>query len=152
MPKIEPDKFEIRVMNEDDLKAIIDIDERVSGERRQEYYERKMGIIMDDKGQIGTSLVAVYDKQVIGFVMGNILTGEYGIPGTTASLDTIGIEPEFANAGVGTLLMEEFITNADAAGVTSVQTLVDWNDVRLLRFFNRCGFEPSRTLNLEKRI
>jgi ribosomal protein S18 acetylase RimI-like enzyme len=152
MPKIEPEKFEIRVMNEDDLKAIVDIDERVSGERREEYYERKMGIIMDDKGQIGTSLVAIYDKQVIGFVMGNILTGEFGIPGTTASLDTIGIEPEFANIGVGTLLMEEFITNVDAAGVTNVQTLVDWNDVRLLRFFNRCGFEPSRTLNLEKRI
>lgn len=84
--------------------------------------------------------------------MGNIYTGEFGIPQTTASLDTIGIDPEYGKQGIGNLLFEEFVSNVRAAGVENIQTLVDWNDQQLLTFFNKCGFMPSRTLNLEKRI
>ncbi|KYK30434.1 MAG: hypothetical protein AYK23_01085 [Candidatus Proteinoplasmatales archaeon SG8-5] len=152
MAKIEQEKFGVRVMREEDLGAIIHIDEKVTGTRRTDYYERKVRSMLDMKGSISTSLVGDYDGRVIGFIMGNVYTGEFGIPQTTASLDTIGIDPDFADQGVGTLLMEEFVRHVSAAGVDSIQTLVDWNDTRLLRFFNRCGFVPSKTLNLEKRI
>ena len=152
MGKIDQDKFEIRVMRESDLQAIIDIDAKVTGAKRSEYYERKVASMLDKKASIATSLVADYDGRVIGFVMGNIFTGEFGIPQTTASLDTIGTDPEYAKQGIGTLLMEEFVSHVRAAGVKDIQTLVDWNDARLLRFFNKAGFIPSKTLNLEKRI
>jgi len=152
MGKIDQDKFEIRIMKESDLQAIIDIDAKVTGARRGEYYERKVASMLDKKASIATSLVADYDGRVIGFVMGNIFTGEFGIPQTTASLDTIGTDPEYAKQGIGTLLMEEFVRHVRAAGVKDIQTLVDWNDAQLLRFFNKAGFIPSKTLNLEKRI
>jgi ribosomal protein S18 acetylase RimI-like enzyme len=139
-------------MKQDDLQAIIDIDARVSGEERVEYYEQKITHMLDRAGQITTSFVAEEHGHVIGFIMGRIYMGEFGIPESTASLDTIGIDPDYAGAGLGTLLLDEFVTNVKAAGVSNIQTLVDWNDVRLLRFFNKNGFSPSSTINLEKTI
>ena len=150
--KIDQDKFEIRVMRESDLQAIIDIDTKVTGTSRVEYYERKVASMLDKKGSIATSLVADNDGHVIGFIMGNIYTGEFGIPQTTASLDTIGVDPDYSSQGMGTLLLEEFIRHVGAAGVRDIQTLVDWDNIQLMKFFNRSGFIPSKTLNLEKRI
>ena len=152
MAKIEQEKFGVRVMKEGDVDSIVNIDEKVTGTRRSDYYERKVASMLDRKGSIATSLVGDYDGRVVGFVMGNVYTGEFGIPQTTASLDTIGIDPDYAGQGVGTLLMEEFVRHVSTAGVTSIQTLVDWGDTSLMKFFNRSGFVPSKTLNLEKRI
>ncbi len=150
--EIDMEKFEIRLLRQDDLEDLIRIDAKVTGEERDYYYQRKMESMVNRKGLIGTSFVAEYDGRVIGFIMGNIYIGEFGIPQTTASLDTIGIDPEYAKAGLGTLLLEEFVTNVEAAGVDSIQTLVDWENIALLRFFNRSGFVPSTKLNLERKI
>jgi len=152
MAKIEREKFGVRVMREGDVEAIIGIDAKVTGSRRSDYYERKVASMLDKKGSIAASLVGEYKGRVIGFVMGNIYTGEFGIPQTTASLDTIGIDPDYAGHGIGTLLLEEFVNHVKTAGVDTIQTLVDWQDTKLLKFFNTCGFVPSKTLNLEKRI
>lgn len=152
MVKIDQDNLKIRLMTEKDLQAIVEIDERVTGNKRTEYYERKVASLLDNKASIATSLVAEYEGKVIGFIMGNIYTGEFGIPQTTASLDTIGIDPEYAKLGIGTQLMDKFIENLRVAGVENIQTLVDWNDSNLLKFFNKGGFFPSKTMNLEKRI
>jgi len=152
MIRIEQEKFEIRIMRENDLQSLIDIDFSVTGFERVSYYERKMASMLDHRGSIATSFVGEYEGKVIGFIMGNIYTGEFGIPQTTASLDTIGIDPEYGKQGIGNLLFEEFVSNVRAAGVENIQTLVDWNDQQLLIFFNKCGFMPSKTLNLEKRI
>ena len=85
MTKIDHEKFEVRMMKQDDLQAIIDIDARVTGEERIEYYEQKISALLDKKGQIATSLVADNDGRVIGFIMGNVYIGEFGIPAHTAS-------------------------------------------------------------------
>jgi ribosomal protein S18 acetylase RimI-like enzyme len=117
-----------------------------------EYYERKISMVLDGKASITTSLVADYHNQVIGFIMGNIFTGEFGIPQKTASLETIGIDPDFSGQGVGTQLLEEFENHVKKVGVESIQTLVDWGNISLTRFFNKSGFAPSETINLQKSI
>jgi predicted N-acetyltransferase YhbS len=152
MANTKKDMIEIRVLRKEDLPAIIKIDEKVSGMERADYYERKMEAMMDQKNTIATSLVAEYGGKVVGFIMGSVYTGEFGIPQKTASLDTVGIDPAFAKGGIGTQLMDEYLRHLKTAGVEYVQTLVDWNDVRLLRFFNKSGFVPSKTLNLELKL
>jgi ribosomal protein S18 acetylase RimI-like enzyme len=152
MTKIDQEKFQIRLMREDDLNAIIGIDTKVTGEERKEYYERKVAQVLDKKGSIATSLVADYEDKVIGFVMGNIYTGEFGIPQKTASLDTIGIDPEYNRLGVASQLLEEFESHVKKAGVENIQTLVDRSNIPLTKFFDRSGFVPSSILNLEKSL
>ncbi len=139
-------------MREEDLDPIVEIDAQVLGQRRPEYYRRKCALALDDTQQLVTSLVAEYNGQVVGFIMGNVYLEEFGIPETTASLDTIGVHPDYRKQGVATQLMAEFITHARAAGVDTIYTLVNWNDWALLRFFEAVGFAPAKTIHLELKV
>ena len=53
---------------------------------------------------------------------------------------------------MGKRLMEEFIGHLRKARVQKVNTLVDWNDWQLIRFFSASGFAPAKTINLELNI
>jgi ribosomal protein S18 acetylase RimI-like enzyme len=150
--KIDQEQLNIRVMRQDDIESVVDIDAKVFGTERMEYYERKMSMLLDREGSISTSLVVDYQGNVIGFIMGNIYTGEFGIPQKTASLETIGIDPDFSGLGLGTQLLEEFVSHMKKAGVENIQTLVDISNAPLSKFFNKSGFAPSKTLNLEKSL
>ena len=136
MTKIDQEKFTIRLLKEDDLEAIVSIDTKVGGAERKEYYEGKMNLMLDSVGSIATSLVAVYDGRVIGFVMGKVFKGEFGIPEKKAQLDTIGIDPDYGGQGVGSKLLEEFENHVKMAGVENIQTLVDWESKSLMKFFS----------------
>ena len=92
------------------------------------------------------------DGTVVGFVMGEIYMGEYGIFQEEARLDTIGVDPAYQHKGVGEQLVTEFMDHLRSLGVQKVNTLVDWNDSNLIRFFSANRFIPSRTINLERQI
>lgn len=152
MAKIAIEDVVIRVLKPNDIEQVVDIDEKVSGERRKEYYERKFASVLDKERQIVTSLVAEFDNKIIGFIMGEVLLGEFGIPAATATIDTIGVDPEYQGSGVGKALMEEYLSNLRKAGVETVYTFVNWNDWGLLKFFESAGFKPGRMINLEIKL
>lgn len=140
---------QMRVMKLADLDAVVRIDQQVSGQDRREYYERKLGLLLDHKHTINSSLVAEAGGKVVGFVMGDIYFGEFGIPETSATIDTLGVDPTLQNRGVASDLMDQFIMNMKAAGVNKIYTLVNWDDFALERFFARHKFVPSKRINLE---
>lgn len=150
--KINQEQLNIRVMRKNDIESVVNIDAKVFGTERMDYYERKMSMLLDTEGSISTSLVVDYQDNVIGFVMGNIYTGEFGIPQKTASLETIGIDPDFGGQGLGTQLLEEFENHLRKVGVENIQTLVDRGNIQLSKFFNKSGFAPSKSINLEKSL
>jgi ribosomal protein S18 acetylase RimI-like enzyme len=150
--KIDIDKLVIRPISNADKEAILKIDGAVSGKERVSYIEAKFFRATEDKGQLLNSLVAEYESQVIGFIMGEIYLGEFGIPDDTAAIDTIGIHPEFQRKGIAHLLLDEYKSHARAAGVKRLHTLVEWNDWQLIHFFDSAGFSPARTLSLEALI
>ena len=152
MPKIDPSKLSIRVMRRGDVDAIIEIDEKVLGARRPDYYDRKCDAALDASNQMVTSLVAMYDKKVIGFIMGNVYLGEFGIPEATASLDTIGVHPDYQKQGVALELISQFISNIKKAQVEYVYALVNWNDWDMLKFLEKSNFVPSRAVKLELKL
>lgn len=149
MPKVAHAEVEIRVLRTDDFPSIMEIDTLVRSRPRPEYYERKMRTLMDGSGGIVSSLAAEVDGKVVGFLMGQVFDGEFGIPGTAALIDTVGVNPELQRSGIARLLFEEFCTNMKAIGVTRIRTLVDWNAWDLITFFDSLGFEPVPVLNLE---
>ncbi len=139
----------VRPLQQEDFNAVVEIDRKVSKSLRSEYYETKFARVLDEKSRVVTSLVAVADGKVVGFVMGELFVGEYGIPETAATLDTLGIDPDWQRKGTGKKLMEEFVSHLRKAGVEKINTLVNWNDWQLIRFFSTNGFEPAKTVNLE---
>jgi ribosomal protein S18 acetylase RimI-like enzyme len=145
-------KVEIRLLNQSDFRAVVVIDEKVFSHARPEYYETKFARALDEKNRIPLSLVAEIGGKVVGFAMCELFIGEYGIPVTTATLDTIGIDPDFQGQGVARQLMEKLIEHLRKAGVQKINALVDWNDWQLIRFFSAIGFGPAKTINLELKI
>ncbi len=143
---------EIRPLNQEDFNSVVEIDEKVFSQARPEYYETKFARALDEKDRMVLSLVAEVDGKVVGFVMCELFVGEYGIPATTVTLDTIGINPDYQGKGIAKQLMDEFIGHLRKAGVQKISTLVDWNDWQLIRFFSASGFGPAKTVNLELKI
>lgn len=139
----------VRVLRPDDLAAIVDIDRKVNGTARQEYYEHKLAVANLREAQINASLVAEADGKVVGFLMGTLFFGEFGIPETSASIDTVGVDPDCQDRGIAGTLFDQFRSNMRAAQVSKVYTMVDWNDFGLLKFFGNMGFVPSQRLSLD---
>lgn len=139
----------LRVMGADDLEAIVGIDQRVSGQNRREYYARKAAELLERRHAINSSLVAEFDGRVVGFVMGDIYFGEFGIPDTSATIEALGVDPAVQNRGIASELLDQFVMNMRAAGVERIYTLVNWDDFALERFFAAHRFVPSRRINLE---
>ncbi|GAB4287328.1 MAG: hypothetical protein Kow0092_40370 [Deferrisomatales bacterium] len=139
----------IRLLRAQDIDAIVAIDEKITGTARPEYYRHRLDVANRHEGQINASLVAEIEGRVVGFLMGALFFGEFGIPESSALVDTLGVDPAFQDRGVGGALFDQFRTNMRAAQVDRIYTLVDWNDFGLLKFFGNMGFGPSQRLSLE---
>lgn len=143
----------IRLMQVDDYDTVVAIDEKVLKSSRPDYYKMKFEKLFESKDYLPVSLVAEEeDGKVVGFVMGEFYMGEYGIFQEEATLDTIGVDPDYQHKGVGEQLINEFVDHLRRVGVEKLNTLVDWNDTDLIHFFSANKFSPSRTINLERRL
>jgi ribosomal protein S18 acetylase RimI-like enzyme len=136
-------------MQAEDFAAVTQIDEKVLGVSRPDYYKLKFEELVQSPDRLPTSLVAEDEKGVVvGFVMGELFIGQYGIS-HEATLDTIGVDPAFQQQGVGRQLLQEFMDHLKAIGARKIKTLVDNADTRMMRFFQANRFAPSQTINLE---
>ena len=139
----------IRVMRNADLDAIAAIDETAAGNNRRDYFERKLAVLLDPAHTINSSLVAELDGKIVGFMMGDVYFGEFGIPDASATIEALGVDRSVQHRGVASELMDQFVTNMKAAGVHKIYTLVNWNDFALEHFFSSHRFVPSKRINLE---
>jgi len=145
--------IKIRLMKAEDFDAVVGIDEKVLKASRPDYYEMKFEKLFGSKDYVPASLVAEEeDGTVVGFVMGELYMGEYGIFQEKATLDTIGVDPDHQHRGIGERLINEFMDHLKKLGVEKLHTLVDWNDARLIHFFSTNKFSPSKTINLERSL
>lgn len=145
--------IKIRLMNAEDFDAVVRIDEKVLKVFRSEYYEMKFEKLFKSRDTLPTSLVATKeDGTVVGFVMGDLYLGEYGIFREQATLDTIGVDPSYQHAGIGEQLINEFMDHLRSLGVQKINTLVDRKDAKLTHFFSANQFGPSQTINLERNL
>ena len=142
----------VRTIRKDDLEAVVAIDKLITGQERREYYQRKLAMALDAAHNVNASLVAEVDGKVVGFMMGDVLFGEYGIVDASATIDTLGVLPEFQKHGVASELMDQFLMNMKAANVKKVYTLVNWSDFSLENFFSHHKFQPSKRISLELQL
>jgi ribosomal protein S18 acetylase RimI-like enzyme len=144
--------IKIRLMQAEDFAGVIRIDEKVLQASRPEYYKLKFEELVQSTDRLPTSLVAEDENgTVVGFVMGELFIGEYGIS-QEATLDTIGVDPDYQHQGIGKQLLQEFMDHLKALGARKIKTLVDSQDTRMWHFFNANQFNPSKTINLERSL
>jgi ribosomal protein S18 acetylase RimI-like enzyme len=144
-------RLKIRPLALGDLHAIVEIDRKVLGKPRLDFWKKRIELVTTQYPLSG--LVAELEGKVIGFVMGEVSGWEFGVPDTIGWISTIGVEPAYQHKGVARKLGEEFIKNLRAIGVSMIYTLVNWNDWDLLKFFRAMGFtRGGDMINLELKI
>ncbi|MBP8625772.1 MAG: GNAT family N-acetyltransferase [Syntrophorhabdales bacterium] len=145
------DKLNVRVMTKDDLDAIVEIDTKVLGESRREYWTIKI-VKQAESRPPDASLVAEIDDKVVGFILGEVSGWEFRVPNNIGWIDTIGIDPDYQNRGIAKVLATALINNLKRYGVDTIYTLVNWNDWDLLQFFHAMGFTRGDMINLVLKV
>jgi len=137
----------IRTIVPSDLDRVVEIDIKVLGKSRLEYWEMKLELV-GKRSQI-SSLVAELDGKVIGFIIGGASRWEYGVPENIGWIDTIGVDPDYQRKGIAKILFTEMTNKLKKVGVDTIITFVKRRDPILLNFFNSLGFQKGDMINLE---
>jgi GNAT superfamily N-acetyltransferase len=138
----------VRSLGPEDQDAVIAIDARIVGRRRDEFFRIKLRQAFSDTG-IALSLAAELDGGVVGFLLARVYYGEFGITERVAVLDVLGVHPDFRGRHVGAALIDQLRTNLLGLGIRTLQTEVAWDDPPLLAFFQHEGFRPAARLCLD---
>jgi ribosomal protein S18 acetylase RimI-like enzyme len=146
--------IKIRLLKDKDFHEVVRIDEKVLNLSRQDYYEQRFEKLFQSGEYLPTSLVAEDENgTVVGFIMGELYIGQFGISNEGAVVDTVGVDPDFQRQGIGEKLMDEFITHLKALEVRKINTLVNKSDTQMMRYFNDNRFQPSEAvISLERSI
>jgi predicted N-acetyltransferase YhbS len=145
------DRILVRAMQDSDLNAMIAIDRRITGRDRSTYFKRKLEEALFES-DVRVSLVAERDGGPVGFIMARVDFGEFGRVEPTAVMDTIGVDLEYRDQGIGRALLSQLLINLATLRVERIRTEIDWRDRDLLAFLDRCGFRPSPQLCFENAI
>lgn len=148
---LETDAVLVRSLKASDLDVVVEIDAAGSGRRRPRYFERMVERAVQ-KADFQASLAAELDGRTVGFVIATLFYGEYGLTEPSASIDAVGVMPEFRGRRVGRALMRQLLLNLAALRIERVRTEVSWNDYELLAFFEQNGFAPSGRICLERQL
>lgn len=134
--------IQIRPADDLDISAVTAIDERIGGVYRPEHWERRLGYYLRRDPE--ASLVAEIDGEVVGFMLGEVRSGEFGLDEATGWIEVLGVHPDYRGRAIGRLLGEAILDHFRAHDVKTVRTFVDQDREDLTGFFRALGFEPAR--------
>lgn len=140
---------DIHVLGVADVERVVAIDRVHSGHARRGYFEKRFAaaaVRPDDYIHLG----AMRGGALRGFVIARILRGEFGQQHAVAVLDSIGVEAESQERGIGQSLMRALRQAMHRRGVYRLQSQADWINHPLLKFFDAAGFKLAPRLALER--
>ena len=149
MPEVQAGP-RVRPLDELDLGAITKIDERISGQYRPEIWEERVGYYL--RRDPDASQVVEIDGKVVGFMMGDVRNGEFGIEEPSGWIERVGIDPDFRGRDLGKHLFAAVTGHFRNQGVRTLRTLVHKKDKGVSGFLQAMGFEPAPLQALEMSI
>ncbi|MBM4263712.1 MAG: GNAT family N-acetyltransferase [Deltaproteobacteria bacterium] len=141
----------VRNLEKRDIPAIVDMEERQTGVARPHYWEKRIEMSEAIRPH-WPSLVAEIDNRVVGFILGRTGELEFGLPGTVAWIEMIGVDPVFRCRGVAQELVQKFTESAEDHGIRTIFTLITSNQSAMQHFFDRLGFVHGKMLHYQKEI
>lgn len=133
--------IQVRSLTELDLDGIVRIGEKTRNRYEPDLWEGRVTYYLRRAPE--GSLVAEVDGEVVGFMLGDIRSGEFGIEEQCGWIEVMGVDPGCAGRGVGRALAGEMLKRYEARGVRMVRTMVDSSMPEVEAFFSRLGFEPD---------
>jgi ribosomal protein S18 acetylase RimI-like enzyme len=139
----------VRKMTVRDIDEVLRINERITGREPAAYYASKCAEYISRSPE--TCLVAEHAGRVVGFALGDVRGWEFATK-LAGWLEVLGVDPDYRHRGVSGGLLDALFDSFRRAGVSTVNTMVDWNDGELVDYFRANGFERGELVNLVRRI
>lgn len=137
----------IRRMRATDWEEIGNIYKAITQQAVQSEFKR----IVEKSAQSETdaSFVAEIDGLVVGYMIGLVLNGGFGIHKSTW-ITMLGVNPQYMGCGVGASLAKAIFEFSQKRGIKNIYTSVRWDSSDLLSFFKTLNFGRSEFINLTK--
>lgn len=140
------DEFKIRQLRMDDIPVVQAIDRKIT--QRATTWDN---VDVYLAGQPLLSFVAEYRGEVVGFLLGDVKSYEFGLA-QSAWIETIGVDPAYQRHGVGGRLVQAFLDHCRRSGIGSVHSLIKENDAGVRTFYEAIGFARGELINMEKTL
>ena len=141
----------IRALQDFDLGGIVALDEKISGLYRPEVWETRLSYYMrrDPEG----SVVAESGGKVVGFMLGEVRSGEFGLEEPTGWIEVLGVDPDSRGQAVGRQLADRMLDHFRELGAKTVRTLVDEETMEgIAQFFTALDFETGSLRSFVKKL
>jgi ribosomal protein S18 acetylase RimI-like enzyme len=149
-PASESGTLAIRRVRLEDLPGVIALDELNTGMAKPEYWRD----LFDRYTQVRRPryfLVAESAQKIIGFIIGEVRTWEFGSP-PCGWVFAIGVDPGTRVQGVGSQLLDAVCAHFKQAGVEKLRTMLARDNTLLMSFFRSQGMMAGPFIELEKDI
>lgn len=143
----EKGEVKIRPMEQQDLDAIFEIDNKISAvERAFTYADMIDGFI---GGDIGTSFVAEVDGRVIGFALAAVTYVPDQVT-EACTIQVVGIDPDYRRRGIARKLVKALMDNCRSKGLKLIRVMVDQHDSQLQGLFESMDFRRGQLIDYSK--
>jgi ribosomal protein S18 acetylase RimI-like enzyme len=137
----EPDSPVVRSLQDTDLGGITALDEKLGNGYRPDVWEARVGYYLRRDPE--SSAVAEVGDNLVGFMLGEVRSGEFGLEQPTGWIEVMGVDPALRGRSIGRMLAEHVLEHFRLQGARIVRTLVDEEMEGIAGFFTALGFEPA---------
>ncbi len=141
-------RLKIRRATAKDLAGVVDLDARVTGQAKPEYWAdifERFGARKQDKRFF---LVATTRDGIAGLIAGEIRGWEFGSE-PCGWIFALSVDPDQREQRVGETLFRDICGRFRQAGVSKVRNMVERNDTLLMSFFRSEGMVAGPYIQLE---
>ena len=116
----ETTEVRVRGLDTIDIGAVVDIDEKISGRYRPDVWETRVGYYL--RRDPDAALVAEIEGEVVGFMLGEVRSGEFGLEEPTGWIEVLGVDPDVRGRAIGRRLAEALLGHFKTQGAVTVRT------------------------------
>ena len=142
------DDVRVRPLTELDIEAVTRIDERIAGRYRPEVWERRIAYYL--RRDPDASQVAEVGGKVVGFMLGEVRGGEFGLDEPTGWIEFFGVDPDTRGRNLGRRLCDALLAHFRTQGAQVARTMVADRDAEIAGFLGAMGFAAAPLTALEK--
>ena len=137
----------IREMKEEDIKAVLAIDRKITGQDRALTYTLIPMSFLG--GQLAMSVVAEVEGKIVGFLFGQMVGSNYEL-GDIAVAQIIGVDPDYLHQRIGTRLVEAFMAFCKKQGIDKVHAMLSVHDWWMISFLRSMNFSHGEMVDFVK--
>ena len=134
-------EVKIRPLEDTDIEGIVSLDEKISGTYRPDIWEQRVTYYFRRDPE--ASAIAEADGKVVGFMLAEVRSGEFGLEEPSGWIEVVGVDPALRGRDIGRQMADHILENFRRRGVGHVRTLVHGEMEPIAKFFGSIGFEPE---------